>query len=166
MVLYLPVIYLQRKGFMSRFERHDQRTNPHLVNWKCNPCKNKACIFSIACELWNIHLKINHASPVLRLAFELMIASHTNAAFNLEDISNQVNLSTRRLEQLFREEFNCTFNEYLRTLRVVHAIYLVDEKPYLYIKEIYYQVGFINRRTYEKARREFENKCVQIKHNP
>ena len=69
------------------------------------------------------------------------ISEHFLEQITLKELSNQLSFSTNYLGMLFKKQMNCTFNEYLNTLRLKYACNLLSSSD-ISVKEISYASGY------------------------
>lgn len=81
------------------------------------------------------------ASPLPIQQAVAYINEHFMEQFTLKELAQQLSFSTNYLGMLFKEKMNCTFNEYLNTLRLKYACSLLSSSD-LTIKEISHASGY------------------------
>lgn len=80
-------------------------------------------------------------SPMLVTVLQLVHETYADPSLSLSALGQQVNLSPRQIERLFRAYLNETFTSYLRRLRVAQAIRLLADSEYQ-VKAVTAMVGY------------------------
>lgn len=68
---------------------------------------------------------------------------HQNFAsyFNLNELAEKANMSTRNLQRIFKQETGITLQKYMQLIRILKSIELIDANNFT-LSEIAYQVGY------------------------
>lgn len=61
--------------------------------------------------------------------------------FNLNDLTEKANMSTRNLQRIFKHETGITLQKYMQLIRILKSIELIDANNFT-LSEIAYQVGY------------------------
>lgn len=79
--------------------------------------------------------------------------SYLNSEYTLSDMSKELKILPNVLSMVINSKLNCSFNEYINTLRIKTAIELLNKagKNNLTIEAIAYEAGFNNRTSFYKA---------------
>ena len=132
------------------------------INKVCPPCKYIHCPFALVCKTWVIPKNLNHLSPLLVKAYTYTFSHHSDYSLKLKDVAKESGCTPRRLQQLFHDELHCTFKKCLFCLRASHAQILYRDNPSLTVKEIYMEVGFHRRDSYDKAQKQLRQRLKSI----
>lgn len=79
----------------------------------------------------------------------IFMENHLHRELPLSEMAQAVNLSPSRLQHLFKEETGMTPSQYLKSLRVRKASYLL-KTTFLSVKEIMQQVGITDKAHFAK----------------
>ncbi len=101
----------------------------------------------------DLRSRVGVSHPKLLAAIELMEAN-LELTLNREDIAQQVNLSTRQLERLFRKYLNSTPRRYYFALRM-HKAQVLLRQTSMPILDIALASGFVSASHFAKCYREF-----------
>ncbi|GAE29681.1 response regulator transcription factor [Alkalihalobacillus hemicellulosilyticus] len=96
-----------------------------------------------------VMLRVNHSQKMLVKVREY-IQSHYQHPITLEEVAEQVGLSTFYFSKLFREMFGVTFIQYVTDLRMDRAKQLLIETDQS-IKEVCYLVGYKDPNYFSRA---------------
>ena len=80
----------------------------------------------------------------------LYIHQHFTENLNLETVSRETGISKNRISRFFSQDMRINFRQFLNTLRIEHSCMLLQDDD-LSVKEICYQCGFENTRTFHRA---------------
>ena len=83
------------------------------------------------------------------------ISEHFTEPISLEIVSRALGVSRTHLSHFFSQQLKINFCQYINTLRVDHACYLLRDPSYT-ISQIVYLCGYGNPRTFHRA---FMNHC-------
>ena len=92
---------------------------------------------------------VEYSRPVEQ-AIEYIKQNFSNPDLSIEQIASQVNLSPSRISVIFKRETDTTVNEYLTTVRIRYATYLLKETNHK-INEIARQVGYRSSQYFSKV---------------
>lgn len=82
------------------------------------------------------------------------IMQNYHKPLTIKDAANYLFISPSHLSRLFRQELDCTFNDYLTRVRVEKAVELM-KKPELSVQQVSKAVGFINQSYFAKIFRQY-----------
>lgn len=88
-------------------------------------------------------IRANNTDRTLADAKNYISLNFSDPAFNIESVSEYLNLSPKYLAQLFKKTENCSFSDYLNKVRIEKAKELL-EKTHLRVYEVAEKVGFEN----------------------
>lgn len=101
----------------------------------------------------DLRARVGVSHPKLLAAINLM-EENLEATLNREEIAEQVHLSTRQLERLFRKYLNATPRRYYFTLRM-HKAQILLRQTSMPILDVALACGFVSASHFAKCYREF-----------
>ena len=78
------------------------------------------------------------------------ILEHYSQSIKIDDVAAQLFISPSHLSRLFRQELNCTVNDYITRVRVEQAVELM-KKPELSVAQVSQAVGFQSQSYFAKV---------------
>ena len=112
----------------------------------------------------DLRSRIGVSHPKLLSAIGLM-EENLEAPLNREEIAEEVNLSTRQLERLFRKYLHSTPRKYYFSLRM-HKAQLLLRQTSLPILEVALACGFVSASHFAKSYREFFGRTPRADRGP
>ena len=112
----------------------------------------------------DLRSRIGVSHPKLLSAIGLM-EENLEAPLNREEIADEVNLSTRQLERLFRKYLHSTPRKYYFSLRM-HKAQLLLRQTSLPILEVALACGFVSASHFAKSYREFFGRTPRADRGP
>ena len=80
----------------------------------------------------------------------LYIQQHAQENLTLDTVAKEMNISQSHLSHLFSQKLHIRFRQFLNTIRIEKACLLLQD-PALSIKEVCFECGFENPRTFHRA---------------
>jgi len=78
------------------------------------------------------------------------IQQHSHENLTLDSVSKEMGVGRSHLSHLFSQKLNINFRRFLNAVRIEKACALLQDTP-LSIKEVCYESGFANTRTFHRA---------------
>jgi len=90
-------------------------------------------------------------STISSYDLEKYISENYYKNIGLSDAAEYFGLSTPYFSKIFKEKMNCLFVDYLCQYRIRQALKLIKENKNKTLKEIGYEVGFLNYKTFARS---------------
>lgn len=107
-----------------------------------------------ACLFTQLELHLNSSSELNRDNFMYKvlyyIQQHSHENLTLDSVSKEMGVGRSHLSHLFSQKLNINFRRFLNAVRIEKACALLQDTP-LSIKEVCYESGFANTRTFHRA---------------
>ena len=121
------------------------------VNNLLNSRKTLRTLFATQQEVWNDTIDIlDLDKKLLYKAIHTVEKNIKNTEFTVEDLAKNLNLSRTHLHRKLKSLTNQSATEFIRNIRLKHAINLMKSGDYL-INEIGFAVGFNSHNYFTKA---------------
>lgn len=82
--------------------------------------------------------------------------NYSRKGLSLEEVAQNYDLTTYQVRKEISYKYDCTFNEYLRKVRIEEAAHLLKEND-ADIKQIAYEVGFSHPSSFNRAFKQEKN---------
>ncbi|WP_425060160.1 HTH-type transcriptional activator RhaR [Sporomusa carbonis] len=127
----------------------------HQFNEKINDCRRMEEYFSHMQKLVTVFLNQSVSlgdkrhSGLVNEAKSFILENYSRS-IKVDDVAAQLFISPSHLSRLFRQELNCTVNDYITRVRVEQAVELM-KKPELSVAQVSQAVGFQSQSYFAKV---------------
>ena len=113
-------------------------------------------LFDAAHKLQQNLISVN-SNDNLNTIIDVMHSHFSDPSFSLEQCSELVGLGKRQISKLLNTELNKSFTDCLNTMRIDHAVRLLNQDKKLLMSEIAESCGFVNQQYFSLIFRKIRN---------
>ena len=146
-IMNMHAIYPE--NFASLFEKL-------LLTWKNRPCgfiyRMDALFLSILEQIERQNIELNTNSLMFRIqhAVDLMHSNIANPAFSVDELASEIGYCPSYFRRIFHNEMGISPKEYLISIRIQHAIALL-ESGYYSVEQVSELCGFTSSKYFSTA---------------
>lgn len=150
---FLTSLCAQLQHFSSDYKDPDMLLESLLG--QSDHLKVKATLYDLFGEYYTF-LTQEPSKRDMQYRFLEYIHTHYHEDISLADMAETFNLAINYVGVLFKEKTGHNFKDYLNTYRIHMAKAYLEESPYIKIKDLSNQVGFLNINTFIRIFKKYE----------